>query len=215
MFTIRKRTLRADGTPRRSMRLTRALLALFATMVVALGVALADPAPQPASAAPPAPTWFINWLKNQPKAKLKSGVKDIGTRVMEQMGYTCPAGVFSCYRSTNYDPPRWYRYGIVQTGNGPGGYVRARGWPGTDAPIIRTFPEGWKLVIFCQTTGPWVYGRWGWTNVWDYVGHGGYGGDAPRFVSDGFVYTGSNGFVAGDCGATNFGDNPFGSATAS
>jgi hypothetical protein len=126
---------------------------------------------------------------------------------METLGYQCAGTPFACWSDTDYDPPRWFRYGVVDTGSGSAGYVRARGWPGTsaDVPVIRTFPEAWKLVIFCQTQGPVVNGRWGPTNVWDYVGHD---GDAPMFVSDGFVRTGTNGFVAGDCGATNMGDNP-------
>jgi hypothetical protein len=223
MKTTPARTMRTGATPGRGPRAIRRV----ATVVVALAlatvgsvVAPAVHAPpqatnasaasvlvnaarnvvgvQPASASVPAPTWLVNFVKSRSN-QAKS--------VMEALGYTClPIGVV-CWREGSYDPPRWFYYGIVDTGNGPSGYVRARGWPGTtaDVPVIRTFPEAWKLVIFCQTQGPWVYGRWGWTNVWDYVGH--YG-DAPMFVSDGFVRTGTNGFVAGDCGATNMGGNP-------
>jgi hypothetical protein len=132
-------------------------------------------------------------------------MKKAGVGVLNSMGYHCAGSPFVCWDDTSYDPPRWYYYGVVDTGNGAAGYVRARGWASTNGAVIRTFPESWKLVIFCQTQGDWVYGRWGWTNVWDYVGH--YG-DAPMFVSDGFVRTGTNGFISGDCGATNLGGNP-------
>lgn len=141
----------------------------------------------------PVPNWLAKFL-------IRSRGEGLARQILQAQGYTClPLGVV-CWIEGSYDPPRWAA-GTVNTGGPP--YVNARAWPGTDAPAIRTFPNGWRLVIFCQTTGQWIYGRWGWTNVWDYVGQQ---GDAPRFVSDGFVYTRSNGFVAGDCAATNYGN---------
>jgi len=177
------------------LRIVAAVLAAF--LLAGIGAAVA---PAPAEAATPAaPTWLSNYLSG------KLG-KDVATSIMKALGYDCAGGSpFLCWHSTDYDPPLWFRYGVVQTGNGPNGYLNARGWPSTNAAIIRTFPENWKLVIFCQTQGPAVYGRWGWTTTWDYIGH--YG-DAPMFVSDGFVYTGTNGYVSRDCGATNMGGNP-------
>lgn len=154
----------------------------------------------------PVPAWLIKWLKSRPETFVKGRATALTTQIMESLGFKCLATLV-CWREGSYDPPRWFWNARVETGNGSQGFVRARGWPGTaaDIPVIRTFPEGWKLTIFCQTTGPAVYGRWGWTNVWNYVGHR---GDAPMFVSDGFVYTGTNQRVAGDCGATNMGGNP-------
>ncbi len=141
------------------------------------------------------PNWLANFL-------LKRVGNWAGTNILETMGYTCPFGgnVFTCYKSTSYDPPR-YAPGTVDTG-GSAYYLNARAWPARAAPVVKTFSNGWRLTILCQTTGEWIYGRWGWTNIWDYVGEQ---GDYPRFVSDGFVYTGSNGFVAGDCANTNYG----------
>ena len=142
-----------------------------------------------------APTWLVKLLKET--------VGDwAGGDILESMGYTCPIGLplIACYKSTSYDPPR-YAGGTVDTG-GSAYYLNARTWPARNAPVVRTFPNGWRLTILCQTTGEWVNGRWGPTNIWNYVGHQ---GDRPRFVSDGFVYTGSNGFVAGDCANTNYG----------
>jgi hypothetical protein len=148
-------------------------------------LALSVLSPQPASAAVPVPTPITNWIG-----------KHLGQSVLKSLGYNCYGIV--CVVEGSYDPPRWGR-GVAATG---GPVVNARSWTSTRDSIVRTFPNGWKLTIFCQQTGDWVYGRWGWTNVWDYVGQQ---GDTPRFVSDGFVNTGTNGFVAGSCTSTNYG----------
>jgi hypothetical protein len=181
--------------PRRVGMVMRVALTAFLAVVFGVGATMADPTPKAASANPVA-TWLVNYLL---KKMSTTAAKD----VLTTMGYGCVADPWSC--TTSYDPPKWYYYGVVQTGNGPAGYLKARGWASaaSNVPVIRTFPEGWKLVLFCQTTGDWVYGRWGWTNIWDYVGRS---GEAGMFVSDGFVYTGSNGRVAGDCDNTNMGD---------
>jgi hypothetical protein len=202
----------AERRPRRKLRLLggATTLILAIALAISLGATATSPnertgttAPAnvkmvPASLTTAAPQWLVNFIK---------GRSNKSTEILKDLGFNClPIGVV-CWREGSYDPARWFYYGVVQTGNGPNGYLRARGWPGTtsDDPVIRTFPESWKVVIFCQTQGPWVYGRWGWTNVWDYVGH--YG-EASMFLSDGFIYTGQNSFVAGDCGATNMGGNP-------
>jgi hypothetical protein len=202
----------------REVRMRRHVLRLFVGMLLAvllmgsvvstrsaplgIGPQRADATPAPAiTVAGPRPALVQavvpNWLKNY---LLKKVGRAVGEQILKQMGYLCPNGgsPFNCY--TDYDPPRWAA-GTVDTG-GPAYWVNARAWPALNAPVVRTFRHGWRLVIFCQTRGAWVYGRWGWTNVWNYVGNQ---GEHPRFVSDGYVNTGSNGFVAGDCASTNYG----------
>jgi hypothetical protein len=153
----------------------------------------AAPTQAQAAGSIPVPNWLV-------KSVLTSRGEAIARQTFIGEGYTClPLGLV-CYINGNYDPPRW-GHGTVDTG-GPGTYVNARAWASPSAPMVRTFPDRWKLTIFCQTTGDTVNGRWGPTNVWDFVGKE---GERGRFVSDGFVYTGSNGFVAGDCAATNYG----------
>jgi hypothetical protein len=193
----------AQGSARRPTWVWR--LMTTGLLVIALTVGLGLTAFKPATATiearpaavvgPQVVKWMVDYL-------LKKVGKATTKQILESTGFKCTATII-CYREGNFDPPRWYYKAVVQTGLGASGYLRARGLPNTNAPIVRTFPEGWKLTIFCQTTGPTVYGRWGPTNVWNYVGR--YNGE-PMFVSDGFVYTGTNNFVAGDCGATNFGD---------
>jgi hypothetical protein len=191
-------------------------IAVIAIVALLLGAALiARPAPngtavradtsrQMANAAllgTPVPMWLVKWI-------LPNATKEGAKYDLELIGEHCPSwavtiyGLSLCYSDTSPEPSRWHS-GTVATG---GPVLNARSWSTTSAGITRTFPNAWRLMIFCQQTGSWVYGRWGWTNVWDYIGT--FGG-VPWFVSDGFVYTGSNGFVAGSCASTNWGDNPF------
>jgi hypothetical protein len=176
----------------------RFLVVMAILVIVGVG-AVSFAKPQPAHAWPIAPNWLVEVIK-------QTFGNDAAQTILYSMGdYQCDLPwLITCYQKTSQEPSRWFRYGVVQTGNGSTGYLRARYYPSTSAPVVRTFPENWKLVIFCQTEGPWVYGRWGWTNMWDYVGP--YNGK-PMFVSDGFVYTGSNGYVAGRCDTTNMGNN--------
>ncbi|MBI3897783.1 MAG: hypothetical protein HY308_05720 [Gammaproteobacteria bacterium] len=86
--------------------------------------------------------------------------------------------------------------------------------PGT-TDIIGQLYDGDNVLIYCQTEGRWIYGAWGWTNIWDHMSYAIYdassgmwaGVQAPADrggwnngdVTDGYIYTGSNGFVAGHC----------------
>ena len=56
--------------------------------------------------------------------------------------------------------------------------------------------NGSHVTVWCQISSDWVDGQWGATNIWDRISD--YQHD-PQYVSDGFVDTGSNGFVAGSC----------------
>lgn len=147
------------------------------------------------------PLWLAKWI-------LTHATKEGAKYDLELIGEHCPSlaptlyALSLCSSDTSPDPARWHT-GTVDTG---GPILKVRNWSTQSASITRTMPDGWRLEIFCQQTGDRVYGRWGWTNVWDYVGT--FGG-VPWFVSDGFVYTGSNGFVTGSCTSTNWGNNPF------
>jgi hypothetical protein len=134
------------------------------------------------------------------KSLLKKAGPALAKEILKAQGFSCaPIGVV-CWREGSYDPPRWDK-GVVETGS-----ERAFRWwrvlGQRRMPHQFGNSNAWKLVIFCQVTGPEVIGRWGKTKVWDYVGRH---GDAPMFVSDGFVNTGSNAPRAGNCGATNYG----------
>ena len=60
---------------------------------------------------------------------------------------------------------------------------------------MTTIAKGTKVNISCQTYGSTVKGTYGTSNIWDKIGSG-------RYVSDAYVYTGSDGRVAPSCGST-------------
>ena len=61
-------------------------------------------------------------------------------------------------------------------------------------PFQCTLGYGTLVNVDCQVTNDWVYGAWGWTNVWDVLQD--YYGEAWLGVSsDGWLYTGTNGLV--------------------
>ncbi|MBK3571208.1 SH3 domain-containing protein [Streptomyces sp. MBT62] len=67
-----------------------------------------------------------------------------------------------------------------------------RNGPGTGYSIVGSLPGGSKVPIYCQTPGTTVTGTYGTTNIWDNISNG-------EFVSDAYVNTGSDGYVADRC----------------
>ncbi|MFF5358583.1 SH3 domain-containing protein [Streptomyces scabiei] len=80
------------------------------------------------------------------------------------------------------------RYSIA-----PGVRLNVRSGPSTSYGVVRVLSEGATVPIYCQTPGQTVSGPYGTTNVWDNIGDG-------EYISDSYVYTGSDGYVAGRCG---------------
>lgn len=75
----------------------------------------------------------------------------------------------------------------------PGLRLNVRSGPGTGYNIVRVLPEGAKVAIYCQSPGTRVSGYYGTTNIWDNIDNG-------EYVSDAYVNTGSDGYVAPRCG---------------
>ncbi|MEV4196530.1 peptidase [Streptomyces toxytricini] len=75
----------------------------------------------------------------------------------------------------------------------PGYRVNVRSGPGTHHSIVRVLPYGAWVGIRCQCSGTTVTGPYGTSDIWDCIGNG-------EFVSDAYVKTGSDGYVAGICG---------------
>lgn len=75
----------------------------------------------------------------------------------------------------------------------PGTRVNVRSGPGTQYSIVRILPVGSWVGIRCQTPGETVTGPYGTTNIWDNIAAG-------EFISDAYVKTGSDGYVARRCG---------------
>ena len=64
--------------------------------------------------------------------------------------------------------------------------------PRPNARKVRKLKNGAHVVIVCQTNGAQVSGTYGTSRIWDKLIKGGY-------VSDTFIYTGSDGRVAPEC----------------
>ncbi|MEU6373222.1 SH3 domain-containing protein [Streptomyces sp. NPDC046909] len=74
----------------------------------------------------------------------------------------------------------------------PGVRLNVRNGPGTSYSIVRVLAEGSKVPIYCQTPGTTVSGPYGTSNIWDNISNG-------QYVSDAYVLTGSDGYVADRC----------------
>lgn len=74
----------------------------------------------------------------------------------------------------------------------PGYTVNVRSGPGTNYRLVRTLPVGSQVSIVCQRPGETISGPYGTTNLWDNI-------RAGEYVSDAFVKTGSDGYVAPRC----------------
>ncbi len=83
--------------------------------------------------------------------------------------------------------------GTVHTTSGSSLTIRAKAT--TNSSALGHVPNGKHVTISCQTTGQSVKGRYGTSTVWDKTTYGGHTG----FVSDAYVYTGSDGRVASAC----------------
>ncbi|MGC4896328.1 peptidoglycan DD-metalloendopeptidase family protein [Micromonospora sp. DT31] len=77
--------------------------------------------------------------------------------------------------------------GTVNTASAP---LTVRSGPGTGYTSVGTVTDGTRVTISCQTTGTSVTGTYGTSTIWDRIGTG-------RFISDAYVYTGSDGFIPG------------------
>jgi uncharacterized protein YraI len=74
----------------------------------------------------------------------------------------------------------------------PGVRLNVRSGPATSYPIVKVLPEGTRVPIFCQSPGTSVTGPYGTTNIWDNIAD-------SQFVSDAYVRTGSDGYIAPRC----------------
>ncbi|MFF3316442.1 SH3 domain-containing protein [Streptomyces sp. NPDC003035] len=82
---------------------------------------------------------------------------------------------------------------VVRYPVAPGYRVNVRSGPGTQFRIVRTLAVDVRVPIYCQTPGEWISGPYGTTNIWDNIAPG-------EFISDAYVKTGSDGYVARRCG---------------
>ncbi|MGW3648128.1 SH3 domain-containing protein [Streptomyces sp. NPDC000878] len=74
----------------------------------------------------------------------------------------------------------------------PGYRLNVRSGPGTGYTIVRVLSEGAQVPIYCQRPGEAIAGPYGTSNIWDNIDNG-------QYVSDAYVLTGSDGYVAPRC----------------
>ncbi|AJF65785.1 SH3 domain-containing protein [Streptomyces vietnamensis] len=91
------------------------------------------------------------------------------------------------------EPDEVVTMGVARYPIAPGYRVNVRSGPGTKYPIVRTLLAGVSVPIYCQTPGESISGPYGTTNLWDNIA-------SDEFVSDAYVNTGSDGYVARHCG---------------
>lgn len=78
--------------------------------------------------------------------------------------------------------------GIVNTAGSP---LTIRSGPSTSYAAVGSVADGATVNIYCQTHGQTITGTYGTTDLWDQIGAG--------YVSDAYVFTGSDGQVAPNC----------------
>jgi uncharacterized protein YraI len=78
--------------------------------------------------------------------------------------------------------------GRINTAGAP---LTVRSGPGTQYGAVGSVADGTHVTIRCQKLGQSISGTYGTTKIWDKIGSG--------YVSDAYVYTGSDGRVAPDC----------------
>ncbi|MFC4075628.1 peptidase M23 [Salinithrix halophila] len=105
---------------------------------------------------------------------------------------------YAMHGSTVRYPDRsLYNYGKLATNQGivdanGGGTVNLRSGPGRGYPIIGSVDDGAIVNVSCTGRGSSFTGRWGSTNLWNQLANG-------QWMSDAFLYTGTNGPVAPSC----------------
>lgn len=91
-----------------------------------------------------------------------------------------------CYSGVSYATGT-----TANTGSYTGPY-NLRSGPGTNYALAGSIAGGVQVSIVCQATGTTHTGPWGSTSLWDKLSSG-------KWISDAFVYTGSNNTVAPRC----------------
>ncbi|MEV0324235.1 SH3 domain-containing protein [Streptomyces sp. NPDC050658] len=70
--------------------------------------------------------------------------------------------------------------------------VNVRSGPSTSYPKVGRLEGGSRVTLYCQRPGETVTGPTGTSSIWDRIGSG-------RYISDTYVRTGSDGYVAPRC----------------
>ncbi|WP_347553189.1 SH3 domain-containing protein (plasmid) [Pseudalkalibacillus hwajinpoensis] len=78
--------------------------------------------------------------------------------------------------------------------------LNMRSGPGTNYPIMLSIPSGSSVPYYCYARGTTVTGKYGTSNIWDQIQwEDSRGVMNIGYVSDTYVYTGSDGPVGVRC----------------
>ncbi|PWK09021.1 M23 family metallopeptidase [Tumebacillus permanentifrigoris] len=83
---------------------------------------------------------------------------------------------------------------IGGTVNTAGSALTVRSGPGTSYASVGSVADGQSVTIYCQERGTSVTGTYGTTTLWDKISS-----TSNQYISDAYVYTGSDGQVAPTC----------------
>jgi uncharacterized protein YraI len=87
---------------------------------------------------------------------------------------------------------------VTGTVHTSGTALNVRSGPHTSSSVVGSVANGASVSIDCQITGDSVTGTYGASTIWDHLpAQSGY-------VSDAYIYTGSDGFVAPQCGGSAY-----------
>ncbi|WP_124048883.1 SH3 domain-containing protein [Priestia endophytica] len=90
------------------------------------------------------------------------------------------------------------QYYTISTNSGTP--INMRSGPGTSYPIMLSIPSGSRVPYYCYSYGTTVTGKYGTSNVWDQIQWKDSRGVVNiGYVSDTYVYTGSDGPVGFRC----------------
>lgn len=73
-----------------------------------------------------------------------------------------------------------------------GANLNVRSGPGTNYSIVGSLANGTNVTIYCQTTGEYIDGYYGRSNIWNRIGTG-------KYIPDAYTYTGFNSQIAPTC----------------
>jgi uncharacterized protein YraI len=112
---------------------------------------------------------------------LRTGLAALGAATLAVLLFTGPAAA-----------------AVTGTVHTSGAALNVRSGPHTSSSVVTTVANGASVSIDCQITGDSVTGTYGTSTIWDHLpAQGGY-------VSDAYIYTGSDGFVASQCGGSAY-----------
>ncbi|MGA8115284.1 MAG: hypothetical protein WCA46_16595 [Actinocatenispora sp.] len=124
---------------------------------------------------------------------MSRGITMRGVRALRRVAVAGVAGAAVAVLA--FASPAAAATGTVHTDSGVG--VNVHSGSNTSSSVVGSVADGASVTIDCQAHGETVTGKYGTSDVWDHIpAKGGY-------ITDTYVYTGSDGTVAPPCGGSS------------